>query len=473
LKISFNLTSKARFESRCSQIITPHLTRIQYLNISKYFLDYFSLHLFSSLQCLVVQQIESKQILSINSQLTHLNHLQSLTIQSTDYFHNENFVYRSIFRLKHLIFCKLIFPAGGQRVPLSFSSIDYCQIRILILDGQCHFDQLISLLSYTINLKHLSCQHLYGTTANNFEFQLNLRSLSLSLYRICFDELKVFLMKIGCHLRKLEIQMSNDENYLQADQWEQLIRQSLTNLTGFCFQYSGLMCDENLLENFSSRFWKDKNWLFQYYSYEIDERIYMKCFNSIGNHFQFYNHQPKLIGRIDCQYLSIEEDFNLNDYSIEFPHVKYLTLKNRNLSCLNDLQSMILFTQITSLILKNASISLNQLLLFPNLKDLSTPSFTSYRTNKNFPIRKLILDEDICQLGHVRFLSQHFPQLERLEICINELDYAAILEICFLKFISLCSLFLLNINSSLKEQIQVAFVNVHIERIHGGLNLWW
>ena len=277
LKIYFPLTSKSIFESRCQSFITPNLHRIISLNISKYFLHYFPLSSFPSLQSLKIDQIQSNQISSILTQLKTLSQFSSLTIHSLDYFQNENFIYLSIFHLTKLKFCKLIFPSSGERIPLPLSTTSYSPLESLILYGHCRFDQLISILSYTPRLQHLSCEYLYGTSCIDMNFELQLKSLSLILYRLSFDELKMFLSKISRNLKKLKIQISNDEKYLQAKQWEDLIENSMTNLNIFDFHYSALIINnsyEKLIEEFSSKFWLDKKWFFHFYQYQIDNSDY-------------------------------------------------------------------------------------------------------------------------------------------------------------------------------------------------------
>ncbi len=285
LKIKFPLTSKSFFQSRCQHFITPNIQRIISLNISRYFLDFFSINQFSSLESLTIDQIQSEKIYSIIHQLTSLPRFSSLSIHSLDYFQDENTIYLSIFHLIKLIFCKLTFPSGGERIPLSISTHSYSNLEYLILNGHCRLDQLISILSYTPQLRQLSCQYLYGSGYTEINFPLNLMNISLILYRILFDELKLFLSKIGFRLKKLKIEKFNDENYFHAESWEELIKNFMPNLSIFHLQYSAAIENDSyqqFIDRFTSKFWREKKWFFDYYIYKKENT----------DHFNFYSIVP-------------------------------------------------------------------------------------------------------------------------------------------------------------------------------------
>ncbi len=268
LKINFPSTSKSIFQYRCKHIITPNIKRIISLNIPKYFLEFFSIHLFSSLESLTLHQIQSDQISTLLTHLISLPRFSSLSIYSSNYFQDENSIYLSIFRLSKLTFCKLTFPSGGERVPLPIAINPYQTLEHLIINGHCRLDQLISILSYLPVLQHLSCQYLYGSGCTEIKVPMNLTSICFSLYYMSFDELKLFLSKVSFRLKKLRIRVSNDNDYFHAEQWEQLILNYMPCLCIFDLQYSVLIEDENhqmLIDQFSSKFWIERKWLFDYY----------------------------------------------------------------------------------------------------------------------------------------------------------------------------------------------------------------
>ena len=166
-------------------------------------------------------------------------------------------------------------------MPLSFA-INQCQtLEHLIINGRCRLDQLISILSYVPKLRHLSCQHLYDCEYSEIDLSRlssNLTSICLTLYRISFKELKLFLSKISSHLRKLRIRRFNDKTYFHAEQWKELILNFMPCLHIFDFQCSILIDDHShykLIEQFFSQFWIERNWSFNYYYYTNENSYYL------------------------------------------------------------------------------------------------------------------------------------------------------------------------------------------------------
>lgn len=492
LKISFPLTSKSLFRSRCEDFIRSNISRIISLNICKYFLEFFTIDRFVALQSLIIDSIPSEKISSIIQQLTSLVRFSSLTIRSRDYFHDENSIYLSIFHLNKLQFCKLTYPSSGERIPLPIALHSSSTLKSLILHGHCRLDQLISILSYTPQLQHLSCQYLYGSGSSDMNFSLNLMSIYFILYRITFDELKGLLSKIGYSLKKLRIEKSNDENYFHAEQWEDLIGNSMRNLMIFQFDYSLLIpehFDRRLIDRFSSKFWVERKWFFDHYYYKKDAADYLNLFClQRSKHFVLHERidddQSKLSGINLAQQLTIEGHLGLQPYSMRFPRVIKLTLKNTKLeedsSFLTHLNSLVPLSQITDLIITENQISIDQLRLFPNLQSLTLSNLpTRMKTYRNTKLVKLNIDDDVCELKHLRHLLRFFPHLQSLEIGMNEDQWKDILRLILTKSTNLFSLFLLNINSQFFEKIskflqkENLIEDYTIERMEGGLYLWW
>jgi hypothetical protein len=93
--------------------------------------------------------------------------------------------------------------------------------------------------------------------------------------------------------------------------------------------------------------------------------------------------------------------------------------------------------------------------------------------SRNNKIRKLIIDDDECEVKHVHFLIYLFPYLEYLEIGFNENNLQEILRELLSKSKYLFSLFLLNVDYKIIEKVEILVKDYTIERIHGGLYLWW
>ena len=195
--------------------------------------------------------------------------------------------------------------------------------------------------------------------------------------------------------------------------------------------------------------------------------------------------QSKLSGINYARHLTIDGHLELDGSSIQFPQVTKLTLKDTNIeegsSFINRVNSIVPLTQITDLIVKDNQISLNQLRFFSNLRCLTVSNLLPLRTKtfRNNQIVKLIIDDDVCDLKHIRLLLQSFPHLQSLETGIHESQFKDILRYIFSQSTNLFSLFFLNINLILFEQIcmfirkENLVQNSTIERIDGGLYLWW
>lgn len=274
LKISLPLMKKSELEHRCQTILLPHRWKIISLNILDYSRMNLSIDQFTSLENLSLNDISSDQFGSIVKQLKHFARLKSLSLHSTAYFPDENTVLQSILHLKSLKFCRLSFVSGGYRLPLPFapSHATRSNLQRLIINGHCRLEQLISIFTYTPELEHFSCSELVGLegdTSSMPSLSLRLKTLRLRLNRVPFDELKTFFMKIGAKLEVLAIREFHDQTFFHASSWQSLIEQSMPCLKQFDFQYTALLLNnshtiEKALREFSSNFWIDRRWFFDY-----------------------------------------------------------------------------------------------------------------------------------------------------------------------------------------------------------------
>ena len=202
-------------------------------------------------------------------------------------------------------------------------------------------------------------------------------------------------------------------------------------------------------------------------------------------HERIEDDRSKLSGINLAHDLTIEGHLNLLQYSIQFPRVTKLILKDTRLeedsSFLRQLNSLVPLTQITNLVVIENRMSIDQLRLFPNLESLTLPNLFPLRMKiyRNDKLIQLNIDDDVCELKHLRCLLRLFPHLQSLEIGINEDQWREILQLILTKSRHLFSLFLLNINSKLFEQMRKFlqrenFIRDYtIERMEGGLYLWW
>ena len=85
-----------------------------------------------------------------------------------------------------------------------------------------------------------------------------------------YEELELFIIKIGSQLRVMRIIASHDPTYLDANRWERLISHHIPHLHKFHFrhhQYSSrrfVATDyDTLIQRFTSSFWIERQWIFQ------------------------------------------------------------------------------------------------------------------------------------------------------------------------------------------------------------------
>ena len=273
------------------------------------------------------------------------------------------------------------------------------------------------------------------------------------LHRISFEDLKLFLSKICFSLKKLRIKISNDDNYFHAEEWEELFLKYIPCLDIFDFQYSVLINNNDnrkvLIDKFNSNFWIRRKWFFGYYYYKNENSYYLNFFSIISkfHHVILYeqinenDYQSYPNNHINyARHLTIEGQFRSEKCLIQFPHVKKLTLKENPLF-INDMNSIIRLTQITNLDIKDKQLSTNDLIdilhSLSNLQSLTLASILPLESkrnratnfiSRNNKIRKLIIDDDECEVKHIHFLIYLFPYLEYLEIGLNENNLRVILR---------------------------------------------
>jgi hypothetical protein len=146
-------------------------------------------------------------------------------------------------------------------------------IEHLIIDHCCTLDDFVSIISFTPRLRRLTCQTLFETNENigrNILLTLpNLTHLIIERCELKFDVLEIFLKKTCSQLQVFCIVIRlKDELYLDADRWEQLIKQYMPHLRKFDFKYyehftdhSKLTSSNRLPDRFLSSFWIERKWI--------------------------------------------------------------------------------------------------------------------------------------------------------------------------------------------------------------------
>jgi hypothetical protein len=169
---------------------------------------------------------------------------------------------------------KFLFGNHSQSLtlPIAANKQDQCfTLRHLIINGTYLLDQLITILSYTPLLNHLSCQFLDGSVnieTNPTIVFSNITHISISSWRASFDQFELFIANYFPNLQGLRIVTYNNNTYLDAHRWEQLITRYMPHLRTFNFEYRDQIHDEDNVafqarfSQFSSKFWHERKWFF-------------------------------------------------------------------------------------------------------------------------------------------------------------------------------------------------------------------
>jgi hypothetical protein len=284
LKLNFSLLSKTTFQHQCTHIIMPNVYRMISLRLSHHLLiDYFftscSLNsLFIRLEAITLDNVSSDNLISILTSLASLPRLFSLTITSIDKIESRDIVYCLIIRLPALKYCKLSLDVWKQDFDLSLNNNEYSPIEHLVIETKCNLNELFELLTYTPQLNRLSC---IVSTLNSSLSQMsiiptNLNNIHLQLEDTSFDEFE-WIISSFCHqLRVLNISTKHDIEFLNADRWQRLISCRMPLLHKFYFQYQTIVNENwetydpyyNLMKEFNSPFWCDRQWFFTYQHYK-------------------------------------------------------------------------------------------------------------------------------------------------------------------------------------------------------------
>jgi hypothetical protein len=230
---------------------------------------------FSRLESLTLIGIKSDDLFQHLSVLSLLPRLISLILcvgRNLKVFHD---MYSLIFNLPILKYIKISSEAYEPFIPLpiatnnQFSSIEY-----LIINHSCSLNDLISILSYTHRLNHLTCRELIRSNENiTQKATINLPNLTyisiLECYLI-FDILEPFIKKISSQLQVLRINTYWYASYLDANRWERLISEYMPYLREFSLQHHEFIDDDfEITENhkrinqFISSFWISHQYIFE------------------------------------------------------------------------------------------------------------------------------------------------------------------------------------------------------------------
>ncbi|CAF3421871.1 unnamed protein product [Rotaria sp. Silwood1] len=385
---------------------------------------------FNRLESIVINELPSAILISLLTNLSSLPRLFSLTIDARWALRDLSEVYRLIFTLSKLkyIKCSAESTTISNSLPIAtneqFSTIEY-----FIINHDCGFNELCTLISYTPQLCHLNLMNLSKSHSNN-EIILpvsfsNLTYLSIEMAYITFDELEMFIIETECNLKVLRIiTFFADQNYLDGDRWEELISNYLLELEEFYLEYyqdidpeSGSLTDFEPPNQFNSSFWIERKWVLEV---EMDSFAYIYSIRSYKERWYDVNS-------------SIELSNSTRLILTDLPHDEYIMILNL---IIRDLLAM---TQIYHLEISKKTIYSDILIeIIYKLSALDTLKITSlilsqsrclFIENKNLRlvsnknnIKKVYL-EKMLTMEEVYFLIRLCPRMTYLKIdFINDMN---------------------------------------------------
>ncbi|CAF0955420.1 unnamed protein product [Rotaria sordida] len=279
IKIYRSISSNQITEYHYQKFIIPHRHRIISFHIhdESYMSSSFSLHMidasFNRLESLVLYRIQYNILILFLPDLSTLPRLFSLKIDLYDGLRNFSELYGLIFRLPLLKYNKISAFRIFSPILQPYITDEYSPIEHLVIDHECVIHELVTILSCTPRLSHLTCKCLNSNSSIKREIPRNisnLRYLSINVCYLQFDEFETFIKKSFPHIRVLRFVSRWDSSYLDANRWEQLILKHIPYLRILNFKYNeGIYNQLTLnpyhlnLNRFLSPVWIQRRWFLE------------------------------------------------------------------------------------------------------------------------------------------------------------------------------------------------------------------
>jgi hypothetical protein len=286
IQINIPTMSKFNFDRYHKDLIRPNKHRINYLHLSNPFsVDIvFSpprlISKFLQLETLILDKINPKYFNNILDYLITLPQLQSLTINPIDCISNSTLFYTRILRLPKLKYCKIEFESKDDLEQLPPATDIFSPIEYLVIQNRFRFQSFNNLLSYLPQLHHLTINYLDGLDFNDIEFYpivlKHLKYVSLEVDLVYFNRLEKLIKNLFYYVEVLRLTTKYDVSYLIAYRWEELIVSHMPNLRMFDINHDGFrqnspLSYHNLIKQFNSSFWIEKQWFFSHQHDSPDE----------------------------------------------------------------------------------------------------------------------------------------------------------------------------------------------------------
>jgi hypothetical protein len=295
IKINYSIFSKSTFQNYYTDFIRPIKHRIKTLHVSDPItIEYIfpiteNIIIYSQLQTLFLDNIESEYLENLLNRLTVLSNLSSLTIHVGRGTNKIN-IYNLIFQLPVLKYCELSFEDNTPLGPLPISTNISSPIEHLLIKDNYDLNEVDALLSYVPQLHRLSITTRY----ESFKFKpililillKNLAKISFTMNRLPLNDIEQFIKK-HCHqIKLLHLSTNYTEINYDVDISERLILPYLPQLKTFQFQ--------------------DASKIFCNYTNEIYQCLLKHCgFQGWDIRQRFFTHEPmseEYLHKIFCSF---------------------------------------------------------------------------------------------------------------------------------------------------------------------------
>jgi hypothetical protein len=462
IKINLCAKSESTLEYRCRHFIIPNKHRILSLHLrDESLINQFYKHClidssFNRLESIVLSGLTDHQLLRMLFYLNSLPRLLSLTIQmEEDYYYNLDDIYRLIFSLPSLRYNKLSLSSCDD-VDIALPNIineKVCFITHLVIDYLCTINQLISLLSHTPQLCHLTCERLIESDEDiKKDLPITLSRLtyfSVGECQVEFDEFELFIKKISSPLQVLRVNISWNPTYLDADRWERLIKKHMPHLNKFHFCYDQYINDDfrvnpgyNFINRFTSPFWFERKWFCELKIVRGDLIFLVHPFRYIRKQILFIATHIFIFRKEWFNYYEyIKMDTHANQCNIDNCSIQ-LTVDGQSTAertrlFIGKMNSSCVAVRFTHLNINCNGMSIGTLIeiirLLPNLDSLKISSLTNLQLNalsvedtkKHLfvsamnKITKVKLDK-FTEEKHIQLLINFCPRIQYLEVdCVS------------------------------------------------------
>jgi len=206
-----------------------------------------------------------------------LPELYSLTINIIDNIDDLNIFYIKIFGLSKLTFCQVQYKTIPTKTNTNYLNIDatiFSPLQQLIIIADFPINSLDSLFSYLPQIRRLSIDRLTPSTTKEIKpiIMPHLKHVTLKLSNIKFNEFEQIMKNFFENIQILSINTNDDQDYIHATKWEQLILNYMHHLSIFrlYFAMDNTTYNHNnfnfndLTVNFNSSFWIERNWFLNY-----------------------------------------------------------------------------------------------------------------------------------------------------------------------------------------------------------------